>query len=327
MLGLKVLFTLGACGFLVALVDWRQVARLSARADATWLAVVVVMAFADRAFMAFKWIRLVRASDERFPQAELTRAYYVGCFWGKFLPASVGGDLIRVAWLAGRFGQGAFLLSSVMVERLLGAVALAVFAVVGLALLPTRIGWVEPTVAALTAGFLVLCLVLALFVFHRALHEFTVATVRRLIPFRSVGRWITKLSEALKRFGDRPEALRSFLALSLVEQLFPILGNYLVARAFGIELSLMWVVIGTPIVLAVSRIPISVQNFGIQEGIFVFVFSLAGLPPASSILLSIVQRVAGILSTVPGVAFMLPGGWEGARRLAARAGSNPSRPE
>jgi uncharacterized protein (TIRG00374 family) len=317
--GLKVAFSVLACTLIIGFVDWRQIAGLIGDASPLWLAGVLALAFADRGIMAFKWILLIRGSVRRIPAADLVSSYYVGAFWGKFLPTTVGGDLVRVAWLGGKFGSGATVLSSVLIERLLGAMALAAFAVVGLGLLTAYARLNEPILALLTLALLVASTVIALVTFHRALHGRIVTALERLSPFDGVRRRLTKLSLALQRFRDRPQALRLFFLLSLFEQLFPILGTYLAARAFGVELSLVWVLMGMPIILAVSRVPISVQNLGIQEGIYAFVFALAGVPASSSILLSVTQRAAGVLSTLPGALFMLPGGWRGVRRLALEA--------
>jgi len=77
-------------------------------------------------------------------------------------------------------------------------------------------------------------------------------------------------------FRDKRWLLMTFLVLSILEQAFPIIANYMWAKALSIDVPLVWLIMGMPIILAVSRLPISVKSIGIQEGAYAFVFSLGG---------------------------------------------------
>jgi uncharacterized protein (TIRG00374 family) len=321
----KVLVSVLACALLVGFVDWRRFAELALAARPAWLAAALAVAFANRAFMAWKWIVLLRGVGDRTPAGELWGAYYVGAFCGKFLPTSVGGDLLRVAWLARRTGNTAIVLSSVLIERLLGAVALALFAAVGLALLAAVAGRTELRLAGVTLGLLAAAALGAGVLFHGRSLGLVLAALERLVPVRALRRGLGRLGDALTHFRGRPRALRRFLWLSLAEQLFPILFLALAARAFAIDLPLVWILIGLPVILAVSRVPVSVQNLGVQEGIFVFVLSLAGVPASSAVLLSMAQRLAGVLSTAPGALLLPRGVWRGRTALEAPAREAPLR--
>ena len=84
--------------------------------------------------MAWKWWLLVRGRDATLGLWAAIRAYYLASFAGYFLPMTVGADAVRIGALAGA-GRTAVLVASVVLERLVGALAQAVLAVVSVATL------------------------------------------------------------------------------------------------------------------------------------------------------------------------------------------------
>ena len=97
---------------------------------------IVVLATADRLLMAWKWWLLVRSRDAGLGLWAAVRAYYLASFAGYFLPMTVGADAVRVGALAGMI-RPAVLVASVVLERLIGALAQAVLAVLAVGTLVT----------------------------------------------------------------------------------------------------------------------------------------------------------------------------------------------
>src|SRR5258705_3851805 len=81
---------------------------------------------------SYQWDRLLRAVGIRIPFGKVLAYYHVGLFFNNFLPANIGGDIARVMDSA-RYGETrAAAVSAVVLDRLIGTVALA-----GLAVLTT----------------------------------------------------------------------------------------------------------------------------------------------------------------------------------------------
>ncbi len=111
---------------------------------------------------------------------------------------------------------------------------------------------------------------------------------------------IMKLRLALQEYRNNRRLLILFLLLSILEQGVPIVAVFLTAKAFAIHLSFSWAIITVPLVVVISRIPISIDGWGIQEGAFVYVFTHAGLSVNESLLLALAGRMLVLLAALPG---------------------------
>src|SRR5712671_6214828 len=84
-----------------AYVLWR--ARPSAviaalvHADFRWIALAIALVVLDRALMAYRWIVLLCPiePDRRPLLRDVLRVFFLSSFAGTFLPASIGGDVVR----------------------------------------------------------------------------------------------------------------------------------------------------------------------------------------------------------------------------------------
>src|SRR5262249_24779034 len=70
---------------------------------------------------------LIRGRDAHVSLWAAIRAYYLASFAGYFLPMTVGADAVRIGELAGA-GRTAGLIASVVLERMVGALAQVVLA-------------------------------------------------------------------------------------------------------------------------------------------------------------------------------------------------------
>ena len=118
--------------YLFAQIPFATLKASLARADLAWLAGAWLLMLASNVLGAYQWARLLSAVEIHIPFWKVCSYYHVGVFFNNFLPANIGGDIARVAD-ASRYGPTrAAAVSSVVVDRLIGTVALA-----GLALIST----------------------------------------------------------------------------------------------------------------------------------------------------------------------------------------------
>jgi uncharacterized protein (TIRG00374 family) len=288
------------CGGLFWWIDWRGVGGVLKAANGYWLVAAFIIMHVDRFFMAYKWLMLVRATDVPVSATAAVQAYYVSSFWAFFLPSSVGADAVRIIWLSKKVQRGATIASSVIIERLLGMLALAIVAVGGLVVftvfIDVKVPGLSSTVWLLFAG----SVIAVTGVFSQIVHRVARKLIGRF-PHEGLSPVVEKARIATLAFKERPGLLTSFLILSIFEQAFPIIGNFVMAKAFSIDLSLLWLAVGIPITLAVARLPISVHGLGVQEGAYALIFSAAGVPPGKVVMMSLISRVLLLLSSLPGV--------------------------
>jgi uncharacterized protein (TIRG00374 family) len=298
-------------GFMVDLpAAWQAIAR-SRWEYFAWLAVWITI---DRLVMTYKWRLLLVCRGLDIGIWESLKAYYIASFAGCFLPSTVGGDAMRVAAVSGPKRPSDLVAASVVLERALGFLAAALAAGLALVLLaglkvelPRRVLWLS-LVALAVAGVAVVA----------SLSGWLGAKLERLVE-RMASRskvlaWIARFLKAYNEYRQHRGTLITFLILSVAEQSVPVVGTWLTALAFQIDLSLLQAIVIAPLAHLFMRIPVSVSGFGVAEGLYVAFFSLIGLRPTDSFMLGLVANLSIVVTTLPGAFFYARGGLHARRR-------------
>lgn len=289
--------TLGLLALLATVVDLGELAAVLRSTDPAWFGVVLAVILADRIVMAGKWLPLLRvqAPDASFLPA--LKAYFASNFAGFFLPASIGGDVLRSVGVGRERGAVVEVGASVVVERILGLVGSGVIALLSL--------WIALR-AGVPIGFLLPWALLAV----------VGGIAAAVVPFsRRAQTW---LNRALAPFPDRWTSLATRFAaachayrahrrtvlvvgfLSILEQFLPVLAFMAAALALQAEVSIEALIVGVPLMVFAARLPISISGFGVVEGSMVYLLGLFGVPAVEALSLTLVTRVAEILVYLPG---------------------------
>ena len=110
---------------------------------------------------------------------------------------------------------------------------------------------------------------------------------------------ILNIVSSFNFFSQKKEVLTRFFLFSLVEQIFPVIGVYILAHSLGIEISFLQVLFVASLGLLLARLPISPSSIGVQESAFVGLFILVGLKGESGFALSITMRILDMLYPLP----------------------------
>lgn len=317
----RIIVTIATCVLLFWLIDWNKFGSTLKAANVYWLFAVFVIMHMDRLFMAYKWTILLRASGVPVSIGTTVKAYYIGSFWSSFLP-TIGGDAVRASWLIKKEQRAAIIVSSIIIERFLGTLALALTALGGFVLFIVYLDLRLPALSVIIFLFLVVSIIAVTLLFSRSAHDI-LHKLMSYLPFQRQSRVSEKIKVTILAFKEKPRILITFLILSIFEQAFPIIATFALAKGLSIDLSLMWVIICIPIILAVCRIPISLNNLGIQEGAFAFIFSFAGVPLSASVLMSLTDRVLVLLVTLPGALWTVAAPKNNVMVPVAMQGSDP----
>jgi uncharacterized protein (TIRG00374 family) len=145
---------------LLALLFWKfgaaEVWQTLSAADPLWLLAGLLLVVAALLVSAWKWRVLLHAQRLSVPFWRLFGAYLVGIFFNNFLPSNIGGDVARITDVARYTGQAPAATASVIGERLLAGLALALTAAVALLFSFRAAGPVAGSVALILALFGVL---------------------------------------------------------------------------------------------------------------------------------------------------------------------------
>ena len=102
--------------------------------------------------------------------------------------------------------------------------------------------------------------------------------------------------------------------LTLLEQTVPLIGNVLLIYAFKIEVSLIQLIATVPIIVLVTRMPISIDGIGVQEVMYVLLFGLVGVTASQALVISVAARLVNIACALP-FAFFYLATWTNSRDL------------
>lgn len=290
---------------LTAYVLWRArpgaVVDALLQTDLRWIALAVALVVADRALMAYRWIMLLCPIERstRPPLAAIIRIFFLSTFAGTFLPASIGGDVVRAVALSQQRVPPGQAMASVLMDRLLGVISILVMGGVGLMLAQTRDVTATRAIELPLLVAAALSIAAASIVFSERASSIAELVALRL-PFRAVRRLATELTHATRAYGSYRGELANVLAGSVGVQILRIIQAYCLGRALMIDLPMIAYFTFIPLILLVMLLPVSINGIGPSQVAFVWFFGRAGIPDAQAFALSVLFVALGIVGNLPG---------------------------
>jgi len=275
-----------------------EVVRAAAHADLTWIGVAIGLVLLDRSLMALRWIDLLSAltPGSRPPFAVVLRIFFVSSFVSNFVP-SVAADMYRAYALARHDVHLAESTASVLMDRVLGVLSMAL---VGAVALPFAASVVDARGLLVGLG---LAFAGSLFAALVVFSESAAGLVQRagqLVPIGAVRRITASLTDAVRRYARHHRELLRVLVMSILVQVARILQAWCLGRALGIDLPLPTYFAFMPVIMLVMQIPITVNGFGTTQIAFERLFVPAGVAAAPTFALSILFLALGIVGSLPG---------------------------
>lgn len=265
-----------------------------------WLYIVltVMLVNLDRILMAYKWNILLQVKGIALSFGEVVRSYYIGTFWGIFLPSSVGGDVVRAYRVSRQTNNTKEIVSSVIIERLLGMISMFLMGILsaGLFVMLVRPGNWMIVASLLVSFFLFMGLVFLSF------NTRSVKWFDQQFRFHKKG-WIGKLAEiysAYQAYQNHRRPMLRFLLWSLLEQCVPIVCVFFVSQALNLNIPFWSFIIFVPVIIGISKLPVSIDGFGVREGLFVYFFFFVGVTGSSAFLLGFIAHIVAMVSVLPG---------------------------
>jgi uncharacterized protein (TIRG00374 family) len=315
---LKLVITLS----LVAVIVWHlgglaEVGRLMARITPLYVFLILMVNTLDRSLMTFKWGWLLRGRGVHLPFFCGMRIYCASMVWGMFLPATVGADAIR-AISTSRMGLDANeVFASIIIERIVGFLSALVLGLLSFVLLSlfsdlggrfNFVGWLG---SAMVAGTLLLVAASFSQSAFDLLHD---RLPYRFRDTRLIQR-LRQLHSTYRAYQHDKSNLALFFGLTFGEQLLTILLYWLIAHGLRIEISLFYMAGAVPLTILVARLPVSVNGWGVFDGVFMLLMSLAGISAAEAIAIVLIGRILQTVSWLP---------WWGAHVLGNASRQSPS---
>ncbi len=264
-------------------------------ASVPWLLAALAASVVAPLTASVRWWLLLRVADPAARLGKVVQLVMVGMLFNLMLPGSTGGDAVKFFYtLRGSApARRARIILSVVMDRLLGLLALILLAAVFLVL---RYDWLTHTreTANIVDAFAVL-----LFMAGGGISLLFVAVQLRLVdrlPAKMPGRTkFIELASAVQTYTRAWPTTLTGVLLSFVGHLSMFTTFYFVSNALRAGVSLVDMTVIMPIVNTFAALPISMSGAGVRETLIITLMGkLCGVPPGLAATVSII----GFLCTV-----------------------------
>jgi putative membrane protein len=271
---------------------------------------------------AFAWWVLFPASS-RLSLRKLFWMRWVGESVSTLVPsAAVGGDIVRARLAAIEGAPLATSAATVLVDLTLGVFTQAAFTMLGLILLVDLTGqksFVGPTVLGTLAG--VVAVGSFYFVQRMGMFRFLALIISKLASsdeWNSLVEGGATLDQTIRELYARKRAVLACCAVTIVSLIGGSGEIWIALHALGLHATFINALILQSMVLTIRSVAFPVPGgIGVQEGGYVVVGNLLGIPGEAAFALSLIARVRELTIGIPGLVI-----WqvvEGRRLLRARS--------
>ncbi len=302
LLGAKVVLSLGLMAFFVKRISLHDLGAALRTADLAGLALAAALLVFSNVLGSWQWGRLLRAVGIRIPFWKVCSYYHVGLFFNNFLPANIGGDIARVFDASRREGSRTAAVSTVLMDRLIGTLALAGLALV--TTLPAIDRFHLSLVYLMVVAFFAASVLLVWAVFHPTLLPALGQLLSR-IGLGALEPQLVDVAGRLQAFRGERGLFASLLGLAAVVQVARIGVHVLVARALGLHVELAYFFLFVPLLAVIVSLPISLNGIGVREGAGIVLFGLVGVDRAHAFSLQFTTYLVAVaVSLLGGLVFV-----------------------
>lgn len=287
--------------WIVKKVDYREFVKVVSKANILFILISVFWLVLDRFFMSYRWNILLTAKKINIPFSQIVKIYFLGSFAGNFLPSSMAPDAVRT-YYASRYHSGiADILSSVLVDRILGVFSLTVIAIISLLLI--FLGGGDINIKSFLAMISILIIIAAMVFFEKIMKR---VDINRVINYLSLSKDnifvknIENVYRSCNEYKNNHSVLIKALLVSFFIQILSIFVIYLLSLSVHVNVSITPLFLFVPLINILIMLPVSIGGIGLQEGAFIYFFSRAGVTAQEALTVALLFRGITILVSLPG---------------------------
>ena len=326
---MKIGFLVGL-GIIVLLVIWQGVATIADRlADAGWAILLVALFIPPNLILSAASYQMLFPHDRRPRFADTTLAMWIGSSVNFLLPvATVGGEFVKARILTLRSVSGVDAGASVVLDKTVQAISVLIWTMVGTVILAMVAPADEPMVTAAAVGALLLALGIAGFVLAQNAGIFRrfarpAARLSRSESWQSLIDSAADLDAAIRDLYRQHGALFLSVAYRVGKRAVLAGRVWMVAWLLGYPIGLEEAVMVNSLAIALRSVAFEIPGgLGVQEGGYIMVGALIGLPPDVMLAISLATRLGELIEGLPGlVAWQVSEGevyWQRRRKLSSR---------
>ncbi len=251
---------------------------------------------------ALRWWQLLTHTHTNTPFLKAFPSYYLGVFFNNFLPTGIGGDTVRIMHLRVRGISTKSLVSSTVVDRVIGLSTVMIMALCGV-LISENLGISTHTKSVLVALFVAGLLIAGILLSDRSVRFVeALAHKYRHTRFRV---WLLNIVLTCYSYRTIKSRIAIAYAISVIGQSLIILTYYMLGHGLGIDLSLATYFVAIPAVFLAASLPVSIGGLGVREGTLIGMLIAAGADLQIAINLSLAYLLVLWISSMPGALVIL----------------------
>lgn len=282
-------------------VDAREVLQILSGFQPVWLVLALLAVTLDRVLMTYKWTLLLKAQGYHLPLLHAVTIYCTSMVWGMLLPATVGADAIRAVMVTKRGFNGADVVTSIVIERMIGFVLALALGIASLIILRSVgvLGSAYDVVLYLGIALLLGTIGLLFISMNETIVAMAVARLPRVFRESKAMHYLTRFTHAYHSLGAQRGAIVRFGGLTVVEQVCSVILPWMLAKGLGVPVDLLVLLGVLPLSTLISRLPISVDGLGVFEAVFMGLLMLAGISAESSLAIALSGRIIQFMAFLP----------------------------
>jgi len=262
---------------------WDEIGVAIRQIEGWRFALALLLVGVSRLAVALRWQVLNQSAGMGISTMQSIQITFAGLFAANFLPTTIGGDVVRLAWVIRLGCDRAVSLASLVADRLVGMAGMAMALPFGL---PGYLYYFNTAnQSAATPGSMALAWI-------RPLQKRFAAYMHRLLGAMQI--WLRQ-----------PRTLLVSLTFTWVHMLCTFGMVWLLLGGMGEQIS-FWLVMGLwSATYFVTLLPISVNGMGVQELAMSFFYTtIGGISAPSGLTLALLMRLIQMLASLPGALFL-----------------------
>jgi hypothetical protein len=246
---------------------------------------------------AYRWKVLVAPLAIPVTYSRLAAFYFLGMFFNFFFPTMIGGDAVKLYYLARETGQATKSAASVFMDRNTGLFGLLLVATVVSALGDVAfddLKLVYPLVGLMLAYLIANVLLFSDPTYRLLARIFTRLKLKRLVEMTAT------FHESFTVYRRSRKQIAAAVVISIVFD-FALIGlNYVNAQAVGAAVAFKYFCVFIPVISFISMLPVTMYGLGLREYSFVVFFSQLGLSRETSLLIALLWFFITVFASLPG---------------------------
>jgi uncharacterized protein (TIRG00374 family) len=262
--------------------------------DIGWLGLAFCGYAISVGFITWRWCAILRPLGVDLALKPALGIIMIGLFFNQTLPSNLGGEAMKVWRLFRRGSRLGRAVGSVMLDRVIASVSLALLV---LMTLPMAARLIDD--AAIVVGLAILtAVVLSGLVFLLVLERATSA-ITRLLPQR-LRDAVILLARDARTVLLAPRIAAATIVVSIANHLVAVLTFMALARGLGIDAEFATFVVLIPPVVLAALVPLSFAGWGVREGAMVAMLGAVGIPAGEALALSVGFGLLALAAALPG---------------------------